>query len=63
MFRSKFMVPWHNCTILVQAELERQRDEEKRKMEKRSDKLNADQKEALLEKFKLDQVKSASVAQ
>eukprot|EP00752_Nemacystus_decipiens_P010330 g9202.t1 len=38
-----------------QAELERQREEEKRKMEERSDQLNASQKEALLEKFKLDQ--------
>lgn len=41
----------------TQAELERQRDEERRKMEERSDQLNASQKEALLEKFKLDQVK------
>lgn len=40
----------------AQAELERQREEEKRKMEERSDQLNASQKEALLEKFKLDQV-------
>ena len=39
-----------------QAELERQRDEERRKMEEKSDQLNANQKEALLEKFKLDQV-------
>lgn len=41
----------------TQAELERQREEEKRKMEERSDQLNASQKEALLEKFKLDQVR------
>lgn len=40
----------------AQAELEMQREEEKRKMEERSDQLNASQKEALLEKFKLDQV-------
>ena len=40
----------------AQAEFARQREEEKRKMEERSDQLNASQKEALLEKFKLDQV-------
>lgn len=42
--------------IIPQTELARQREEEKRKMEERSDQLNASQKEALLEKFKLDQV-------
>lgn len=41
----------------TQAELARQRHEEKRKIEERSDQLNAIQKEELLEKFKLDQVK------
>lgn len=45
----------------MQAELERQRDEERRKMEERSDQLNASQKEALLEKFKLDQVERCFV--
>lgn len=41
----------------TQAKLARQREEEKRKMEERSDQLDTSQKEALLEKFKLDQVK------
>lgn len=47
---------------ITQAELERQREDEKRKMEERSDQLNANQKEALLEKFKLDQVSSCFVS-
>ncbi|CAM9391146.1 unnamed protein product [Pylaiella littoralis] len=43
-----------------QAKLARQREEEKRKMEERSDQLDTSQKEALLEKFKLDQAAELS---
>lgn len=39
-----------------QAELERQRAEEQKKMEERSDELDAKDKEELLEQFKRDQV-------